>query len=357
MKRSTLLFGGILLCLQSFSQWSLTGNAGTNPSVNFVGTTDTQRLVFRTNSTENMTILNNGRVGINTSTPGTMLHVFSNSPDFHFRLSGNGPSLQLVNGSPTGSIISSGRFAMASGSGYYAATAVNNDIVIANYDSATSILFVVGNASGNGVERARINRYGYMGIAATAPTAKLHVNCTAVAGQSNPSNIRFQNLQSGSGKYLLIDSNGYVYQSTTGPASSAVSVAAQTASPLTLDLQSQVEDLKKQVDELRGMIISRQTLSQQQLNNLQNGPWLGESQPNPANTSTRIGYSLPAGVSMATCQVYSLDGKLVSSTALNPSAGKNQIDVSTSNLAPGMYIYALVINGKATDTKKMVVAH
>ncbi len=173
-----------------------------------------------------------------------------------------------------------------------------------------------------------------MGIAASAPTAKLHVNCSAVAGQSNPSNVRFQNLQGGAGKYLVIDSNGYVYQSSTGPTGSAFAPAAQTAtsSPLNLDLQNQ-------------------------MNNLKNGPWLGESQPNSSNGSTQIEYSLPAGTSTATCQVYSLDGRLLSSIVLNPSSGKNRITVDTGKFASGMYIYSLVINGKATDTKKMVVSH
>lgn len=47
--------------------WLLTGNAATNPNVNFVGTTDVQPLVFRTNNTENMRINTNGNVGIGTT--------------------------------------------------------------------------------------------------------------------------------------------------------------------------------------------------------------------------------------------------------------------------------------------------
>jgi hypothetical protein len=47
--------------------WGSTGNTGTNPATNFIGTTDTERLVFRTADTERMTILANGAVGIGTS--------------------------------------------------------------------------------------------------------------------------------------------------------------------------------------------------------------------------------------------------------------------------------------------------
>jgi hypothetical protein len=49
--------------------WSLTGNNGTLPTTNFVGTKDSRALVFRTNNVERMRILAAGRVGIGTSVP------------------------------------------------------------------------------------------------------------------------------------------------------------------------------------------------------------------------------------------------------------------------------------------------
>lgn len=52
MKKKFTTFFAILLCVvASQAQWSLTGNAGTNPNFNFIGTTDDQPLVFRTNNT------------------------------------------------------------------------------------------------------------------------------------------------------------------------------------------------------------------------------------------------------------------------------------------------------------------
>jgi hypothetical protein len=57
------------------SGWALGGNAGTNPSSNFIGTTDGQRLVFKTNNIEQGTILANGNVGIGTSSPAYKLDV------------------------------------------------------------------------------------------------------------------------------------------------------------------------------------------------------------------------------------------------------------------------------------------
>ena len=55
--------------------WSLTGNNGTLPTTNFVGTKDSKALVFRTNNVERMRVLPNGRVGIGTTTPSALLNV------------------------------------------------------------------------------------------------------------------------------------------------------------------------------------------------------------------------------------------------------------------------------------------
>ena len=51
----------------SATAWNLLGNAATNPSTNFVGTTDNQALVFRTFNTENMRINTNGNIGVGTT--------------------------------------------------------------------------------------------------------------------------------------------------------------------------------------------------------------------------------------------------------------------------------------------------
>jgi hypothetical protein len=55
--------------------WLLTGNSGTDPAVNFLGTTDAQPLVIRTDNVERVRITATGEVGIGTSTPAATLHV------------------------------------------------------------------------------------------------------------------------------------------------------------------------------------------------------------------------------------------------------------------------------------------
>jgi hypothetical protein len=55
--------------------WKLIGNAGTNPATNFIGTTDAQDFVVRTNNAERMRVLAGGQVGINTNAPSEFLEL------------------------------------------------------------------------------------------------------------------------------------------------------------------------------------------------------------------------------------------------------------------------------------------
>ncbi len=57
------------------STWNAKGNAGTNPTTNFIGTTDVQGFAVRTNNTERMRVLSTGEVGIGTTTPDTKFQV------------------------------------------------------------------------------------------------------------------------------------------------------------------------------------------------------------------------------------------------------------------------------------------
>jgi hypothetical protein len=66
--------GGTTIASAS-NDWSLFGNAGTNPTTNFLGTTDNKDLVFKTNSFERMRITKDGWVGIGTVTPKAALEV------------------------------------------------------------------------------------------------------------------------------------------------------------------------------------------------------------------------------------------------------------------------------------------
>ncbi len=57
----------------TITSWQKTGNAGTDPSINFVGTTDAQDLVFKANNTERARIISSsGDIKIGDATSGTL---------------------------------------------------------------------------------------------------------------------------------------------------------------------------------------------------------------------------------------------------------------------------------------------
>ncbi|MGG5208943.1 cell wall anchor protein [Chryseobacterium sp. MIQD13] len=70
MMKQKLLALALLISTFSFAQsWNLTGNSGTNPSNNFLGTTDNQPLVLKANNTEVMRILPDGKAKIGANDP------------------------------------------------------------------------------------------------------------------------------------------------------------------------------------------------------------------------------------------------------------------------------------------------
>ncbi|MEO5571928.1 MAG: tail fiber domain-containing protein [Bacteroidia bacterium] len=75
MKKTILLAAICAICTQAHSQWSLTGNAGTNSSTNFIGTTDNANFKIRTKNNVRITVTAAGKVGIGTTAPTFKLDV------------------------------------------------------------------------------------------------------------------------------------------------------------------------------------------------------------------------------------------------------------------------------------------
>ena len=70
---------GILCGLNASAQnWALTGNSGTTPGTNFIGTTDNKDLVFKTNNSEKMRIYNNGNIDFSLPVSNSYYRFFGN---------------------------------------------------------------------------------------------------------------------------------------------------------------------------------------------------------------------------------------------------------------------------------------
>ncbi|MBL6663721.1 MAG: hypothetical protein ISP71_06415 [Flavobacteriales bacterium] len=61
--------------------WKMGGNANTNPSVHFLGTTDNGDLQLRSNNDLGIIVKNNGRIGVNIENPLGLLHINSDIND------------------------------------------------------------------------------------------------------------------------------------------------------------------------------------------------------------------------------------------------------------------------------------
>jgi hypothetical protein len=76
--------------------------------------------------------------------------------------------------------------------------------------------------------------------------------------------------------------------------------------------------------------------------------------PNPANSTCVFSYYLTQGGEVSV-KLFNLNGELVmEQQEMNPSAGKNAMQVDLSSLVAGVYYYTLSANG-VTETRKLVI--
>ena len=57
------------------SGWALTGDAGTNPATNYIGTTDAVDFVVKTNNSEAMRFTADGKIGVANTAPENLVHI------------------------------------------------------------------------------------------------------------------------------------------------------------------------------------------------------------------------------------------------------------------------------------------
>lgn len=86
-----------------------------------------------------------------------------------------------------------------------------------------------------------------------------------------------------------------------------------------------------------------------------NGAALYQNTPNPFNSHTEIGYKLPQQYTEAKIMVFDMNGRQVRTVALTGEA-EGKVSFYPNELAAGMYMYSLVIDGREIDTKRMILS-
>ena len=128
--------------------------------------------------------------------------------------------------------------------------------------------------------------------------------------------------------------------------------------------QAHIDSLQKQLVALQASVYSnngdnRQNTNQQGLGNnpnLKNGSAkLYQNSPNPFNQETEIAYRLNADAQEAAISIYDLNGAQLKRYSLPKGNVTGKLQISAYELSPGMYIYALIIDGAMIDSKRMVL--
>lgn len=83
-------------------------------------------------------------------------------------------------------------------------------------------------------------------------------------------------------------------------------------------------------------------------------PLLEQNTPNPFNVATTIGFYLPTTIVTASIYLYDMNGTQLKSYPIVPE-GKGNIVINGNEFNAGMYLYALIADGKIIDTKRMIL--
>lgn len=128
--------------------------------------------------------------------------------------------------------------------------------------------------------------------------------------------------------------------------------------PILVDAYKTLESRVKEQDETIAVLSGRkapQKSSSASASDILDGKaTLLQNRPNPFKESTSISCTVPDGSAEAFVCVYDLQGKQVKRLDIE-QRGNCSVVVDGSSLQPGMYIYALIIDGAEIDSKKMIL--
>lgn len=203
------------LVVPSALSWEINGNANIT-AANFLGTTNANDVIFKTNNAERARILSNGNVGVGITAPAVTLEVNNRA-----RVSSSNPLIEL-NGT-FAAVPNLASMAIRSAGEVVVRTNANNAAIsdwelklgTGTYAYPNDAFYVGRRAVPTATAPAYfmlINNAGNMGVGTTTPNNRVEITSAA----ANTSGLRFTNLTSASptvaanGKALSVDANGDV---------------------------------------------------------------------------------------------------------------------------------------------------
>ena len=117
--------------------------------------------------------------------------------------------------------------------------------------------------------------------------------------------------------------------------------------------KKQIEQQQKQIELLLAGLNSKNEIGNKEAS-VSSSTFLHQNNPNPFTSETEIKMTLSENVGHATIMIYTLDGKEMKNIRVD-GHGEVSVKVSGNELPAGIYLYALIAEGKVVDTKRMIL--
>lgn len=157
----------------------------------------------------------------------------------------------------------------------------------------------------------------------------------------------------------VVKKTGYVFYGVDAPKSENDHYGIRYAEfvvPLVKGMQelsAKVEEQQQQIQLLLAQLDSKSETDKNDVSGKTKAT-LFQNNPNPFNSETEIKLTLPDDVGQVAIMIYSLEGKQMKNIQVN-DRGEVAVKISGSELGAGMYLYALIADGKIVDTKRMIL--
>ena len=121
-----------------------------------------------------------------------------------------------------------------------------------------------------------------------------------------------------------------------------------------------IKELKTELDDLKETVASSGTRKVNAATNIATNTldegWgsISQNTPNPFTGQSTVRVSVPDDASDAYIDILTLNGASVKRIPV--SNGLSEVSLSSFEFAPGTYLYTLVVNGKVSETRRMVVS-
>jgi hypothetical protein len=150
----------------------------------------------------------------------------------------------------------------------------------------------------------------------------------------------------------IVKKTGYVFYGVDAPKNENDHYGIRYAE-FVVPLVKAVQELSAKVEELTAQLDSKSEIEKKEVNG-NTSATLFQNNPNPYSSETEIRLTLPENVGRAAIMIYNLEGKQMKSIQVYEH-GDVSVKISGNELSAGMYLYALIVDGKVVDTKRMIL--